>query len=149
LERGGTLTVVMLGDSIVNDTSRSCWNLLLERIYPAVEIEKVTCVRGSTGCWWYREPGRVKAYVLDDGPDLVIIGGISQRGDLASIRDVLRQIRADRGLRPRRSSRRDAARCSRRPKSGGSMTRFLDTVYPAGAGPAERLRGLARHLGRR
>lgn len=32
----GTLTVVMLGDSIVNDTSRSCWNLLLERAYPAL-----------------------------------------------------------------------------------------------------------------
>jgi hypothetical protein len=94
LERGGTLTVVMLGDSIVNDTSRSCWNLLLERVSPAVKIEKVTCVRGSTGCWWYKEPGRVKSYVLDHDPDLVIIGGISQRGDLDSIRDVLRQIHA-------------------------------------------------------
>ena len=28
-ESGGKLNVVMLGDSIVNDTSRSCWNLLL------------------------------------------------------------------------------------------------------------------------
>ena len=32
LKQGGTLRVVMLGDSIVNDTSRSCWHLLLENI---------------------------------------------------------------------------------------------------------------------
>jgi len=91
---GGTLRVVMLGDSIVNDTSRSCWNLLLEKRYPRCRIEKTTSVRGSTGCWWYKEPGRVQKFVLDHGPDLVIIGGISQRGDLASIRNVIDQIRA-------------------------------------------------------
>ncbi len=53
LLEGGTLHVVMLGDSIVNDTSRSCWNLLLEKSFPACNVEKVTSVRGSTGCWWY------------------------------------------------------------------------------------------------
>jgi hypothetical protein len=62
LTEGGTLRVVMLGDSIVNDTSRSCWNLLLERDYPNCRIEKITSVRGSTGCWWYKEPGRVKKF---------------------------------------------------------------------------------------
>ena len=90
---GGTLRVVMLGDSIVNDTSRSGWDLLVERRHPTCRIEKVTCVRGSTGCWWYKEPGRVKEYVLDHMPDLVIIGGISHRNDIISIRDVIRQIR--------------------------------------------------------
>jgi len=94
LTDGGTLRVVMLGDSIVNDTSRSCWNLVVERRHPTCRIEKTTCVRGSTGCWWYQEPGRVQKYVLDHHPDLVIIGGISQRNDVASIREVIRQIRA-------------------------------------------------------
>jgi len=93
LTTGGTLSVVMLGDSIVNDTSRSCWNLLLERQYPACRIKKVTSVRGSTGCWWYKEPGHIQKYVLDFSPDLVIIGGISQRDDIDSIRDVIGQIR--------------------------------------------------------
>jgi hypothetical protein len=93
LLKGNILRVVMLGDSIVNDTSRSCWNLLLERSFPAWKVEKVTSVRGSTGCWWYKEPGRVQEYVLDHEPDLVIIGGISQRGDIDSIRDVVGQIR--------------------------------------------------------
>lgn len=83
----------MLGDSIVNDTSRSCWNLLLGPHYPECRIIKITSVRGSTGCWWYREPERLKKFVLDHDPNLVIIGGISQRGNITSIRDVIRQIR--------------------------------------------------------
>lgn len=93
LSKGGNLNVVMLGDSIVNDTSRSCWNLVLEKRYPKCRISKITCVRGSTGCWWYRQTGRVKKYVLDHEPDLVIIGGISHRGDVEAIRDVIGQIR--------------------------------------------------------
>jgi alpha-L-fucosidase len=93
LLNGGLLHVVMLGDSIVNDTSRSCWELSVERRHPTCRIVKVTSVRGSTGCWWYKEPGRVKKYVLDHMPDLVIIGGISHRNDITSIRDVIRQIR--------------------------------------------------------
>lgn len=94
LTDGGTLRVVMLGDSIVNDTSRSCWNLLVEKRYPKCKIEKITSVRGSTGCWWYKEPGRVKKFVLDHKPALVMIGGISHHGDIDSIREVIRQIRA-------------------------------------------------------
>jgi len=94
LSTGGAFTIVMLGDSIVNDTSRSCWNLLVEKRYPKCKIEKITSVRGSTGCWWYKEPGRVMKFVLDHKPSLVIIGGISNRGDIDSIRDVIRQIKA-------------------------------------------------------
>ncbi|HUT45042.1 MAG TPA: SGNH/GDSL hydrolase family protein [Sedimentisphaerales bacterium] len=89
-----TLRVVMLGDSIVNDTSRSCWNLLVEKRYPECKIDKITSVRGSTGCWWYKEPGRVRKFVLEHKPSLVMIGGISHRGDIDSIREVIRQIRA-------------------------------------------------------
>ena len=93
LVEGGVLRVVMLGDSIVNDTSRSGWDYVVGRRHPRCTIEKVTAVRGSTGCWWYREAGRVQKFVLDHQPDLVVIGGISQRDDVASIRDVIRQIR--------------------------------------------------------
>lgn len=93
LAKGVNLNVVMLGDSIVNDTSRSCWNLVLEKRYPNCKISKITSVRGSTGCWWYKEAGRVKKYVLDHKPDLVIIGGISHRGDIEAICDVIGQIR--------------------------------------------------------
>ena len=94
LEKGGTLRVVMLGDSIINDTSRSGWELLVERRNPKVRIAKFTSVRGSTGCWWYQGPGRIQTFVLDHKPDLVIIGGISQRDDHGAIRECVRQIRA-------------------------------------------------------
>ena len=94
LQEGPELRVVMLGDSIVNDTSRSASEKLVERVYPKCKITKVTSVRGSTGCWWYKEEGRVKQYVLDHKPDLLMIGGISNRGDVESIRDVIRQVRA-------------------------------------------------------
>ena len=91
----GELRVVMLGDSIVNDTSRSGWDLVLGRAYPKVRVTKVTCVRGSTGCWWYKEPGRVRRYVLDHKPDLLVIGGISHNDDTDSFRDVIEQVRKE------------------------------------------------------
>lgn len=94
LRNGPELRIVMLGDSIINDTASSNFELLLERMYPKCKVTKVRSVRGSTGCWWYKEEGRVKEYVLDHKPDLLMIGGISQRDDVESIRDVIRQVRA-------------------------------------------------------
>lgn len=93
LRDGGELRVVMLGDSIVNDTSRSAWNLLLARACPTCRIMKFTSVRGSTGCWWYQDNNRVERYVLEQEPDLVIIGGISQHDDIKAIGAVIDQIR--------------------------------------------------------
>jgi hypothetical protein len=94
LRQGATLRVVMLGDSIINDTARSCWHHRVEQHYPKCRIERVVSVRGSTGCWFYKQPGKIDKYVLKQRPDLVIIGGISQRYDVESIRDCLKQIRA-------------------------------------------------------
>jgi hypothetical protein len=94
LREGGTLRIVMLGDSIINDTARSCWHELVKQHYPKCNIVRVVSVRGGTGCWFYKEPGKIDRYVLQQRPDLVIIGGISQRHDVDSMRDCLRQIRA-------------------------------------------------------
>jgi len=90
----GTLRMVMLGDSIVNNIQSSGFNLLVERAYPGSKIEKIVSVRGSTGCWYYQEPEHLKNYVLRHKPDLLVIGGISQRGDVEAIRSVIRQTRA-------------------------------------------------------
>lgn len=95
LRRGGTLRVVMLGDSIVNDTSRSAWEKLLERHYPGAHIEKITSVRGSTGCWYYKDPAQLHEYVLKYRPDLLMIGGISHHDDIESVREVIRRVRAE------------------------------------------------------
>ena len=94
LREGKTLKVVMLGDSIINDTSNGPWDLLLERLYPGSEVQLQVSVRGSTGCWYYQDPEQLKAYVLDHSPDLVWIGGISQKGDIDAIESVIDQTRA-------------------------------------------------------
>jgi len=107
LAAGGELTIVALGDSIVNDTMRSGWLAGLRRRYPRTTIRGFVCVRGGGGCHFFGEDGRIARYVLPLEPDLVIIGGISrgdrtrpdgslQRAGIAPIRDVIVQIRAAR-----------------------------------------------------
>lgn len=93
LEEGGTLHIVNLGDSIVNDTARSAWLHLLREQYPKCKVRMTTVVRGGTGCRWYRQEGRIDKLVVPLKPDLVLIGGLSQGGDVDSIREVIRQIR--------------------------------------------------------
>lgn len=93
LTAGGDLRVLALGDSIINDTMRSGWVALLREAYPKADIQATVYVRGGGGCQHYREEDRVAKYVLPRKPDLVIIGGISQR-DIESIREVIRQLRA-------------------------------------------------------
>jgi len=101
LREGGKLRVVILGDSIANDTSNSMFETLLKRVYPQASLEIVTSVRGGAGCWYYKDESRVRDYVLRFQPDLVIIGGISARYDgdhpaacIEAFRSVIRQIRA-------------------------------------------------------
>lgn len=94
LREGGTLKIVMLGDSIIGDTSSSHYELMLHRLYPKCAVVKQTSVRGSTGCWWYKNDNQVEPYVLTHTPDLLMIGGISQREDIDAIREVIHQVRA-------------------------------------------------------
>ena len=93
LREGPTLKIVMLGDSIMGDTSSSRYELLLERMYPKCKIEVVRSLRGSTGCWYYKLDNHVEEYVLKHKPDFLMIGGISQREDVDSIREVIKQVR--------------------------------------------------------
>ena len=50
-------------------------------------------VRGGGGCQHYKEEGRIAKNVVPRKPDLVFIGGISQK-DIESIREVIHQLRA-------------------------------------------------------
>ena len=95
LRKGKRLRIVMLGDSIINDTANSGFDALLGRMYPGARVELITSVRAATGCRWYRRRNRVKRYVIDHNPDLVIIGGISHNQDAESVRSVVQQIRAE------------------------------------------------------
>ncbi|MDR1964208.1 MAG: SGNH/GDSL hydrolase family protein [Planctomycetaceae bacterium] len=93
LQNGEPLRIVMLGDSIMGDTGSSHYNLLLERMYPGSKVERIMSLRGSTGCWYYQEENRVESYVLKHNPDLLMIGGISNRNDTEAIRSVIHQVR--------------------------------------------------------
>jgi hypothetical protein len=94
LRQGRTLRVVLLGDSIANDTSHSLFDVWVERAYPGSRVEVVNTVRGGTGCSYYREAGRLRSYVLRHRPHLVIIAGISHGYQTAPICDVIRQLRS-------------------------------------------------------
>jgi lysophospholipase L1-like esterase len=89
---GGQLRILALGDSIVNDVMRSGWVGMLAESNPGVGVETWVYVRGGGGCQHYREEKRIEKYVVPLRPDLVLIGGISQRS-VADIREVLRQLR--------------------------------------------------------
>ncbi len=94
LRDGGEFRMVLLGDSIMGNTSGSSFELLLMRDYPKCKIVKIASLRSSTGCKYYREENRVQDYVLKHNPDLLVIGGISNGGDAEAVRSVVRQVRA-------------------------------------------------------
>ncbi|MFA7231440.1 MAG: SGNH/GDSL hydrolase family protein [Victivallaceae bacterium] len=89
MKTGKPWRVVMLGDSIINDTFNSNFQSLLMRQYPKADLKFICSVRGSTGCWYYQDSEQFKSYVTDLKPDLLIIGGISQKDDIAAIRKVI------------------------------------------------------------
>ena len=90
---GRPLRIVMLGDSIINDTFNSNFQSLLLRLYPESDMRFICSVRGSTGCRHYQEPEQFKSYVADLKPDLLIIGGISHKEDIDAIRRVIEMAR--------------------------------------------------------
>ncbi|MBI5685425.1 MAG: SGNH/GDSL hydrolase family protein [Verrucomicrobia bacterium] len=94
LRDGGELRMVLLGDSIMGNTSGSSFELLLMRDHPKCKIVKIASLRSSTGCTYYRDENRVQDYVLKHNPDLLVIGGISNRGDAEAVRSVIQQVRA-------------------------------------------------------
>jgi hypothetical protein len=92
LTEGGELRLIALGDSIVNDTMRSGWVTLLQAAYPRAEITATVYVRGGGGARHFLERDRLGRHVFPRRPDLVFLGGISQRSlsDLAALVEALR-----------------------------------------------------------
>ena len=94
LKEGGELRMVLLGDSIMGNTSGSSFEQLLMRRYPKCKIKKIASLRSSTGCNWYQHENRVEHYVFRHNPDLLVIGGISNGSDPEAVRSVVKQVRA-------------------------------------------------------
>jgi len=93
LNEGGEFRLLALGDSIVNDMMRSGWVAELREAYPKAHVDGTLYVRGGGGCQYYRLEGRITKFVVPRKPDLVIIGGISQRS-VEDIGEVIHQLRA-------------------------------------------------------
>jgi len=91
LRGGKELRLLLLGDSIANDLSNSQFHLLIQRMYPRSRVTLLRSILGNTGCPVYQH--RVKEFVTDKDPDLVVIAGISHGGDAAAIRSVIAQAR--------------------------------------------------------
>lgn len=77
LKAGTPLRILLLGDSIVQDTFHSQFHALMKRAYPDSHVIWLVSVRGSTGCWYYRDPANFEKYVTACRPDCVVVGGIS------------------------------------------------------------------------
>ena len=94
LRDGKPFRVIMLGDSIVNDTYNSNFQALVARAFPNNKFEYVASVRGSTGVMYYQEPENFKTFITDLKPDLLIIGGISNCNGVLSeeARDAYRKV---------------------------------------------------------
>jgi len=92
LTEGGDLHVLAFGDSIVADTMRSGWLAKLGEVYPKAKIRGTVYVRGGGGCQHYREEDRIVKNIIPRKPDLIFIGGISQR-DTEFIRECIQTLR--------------------------------------------------------
>lgn len=95
LASGEKIRIVMLGNSIINDTGNSAWEKVLKKSWPNADIEVITSVRGGTGCWYYQHENRVDDFVIRYQPDLLLIGGISHKKDTAAIHNVINQVRKE------------------------------------------------------
>lgn len=93
LRGGGHLRLLILGDSIANDTANSLFPLLVERAAPRLKIALIHSVKGGAGCWFYEQDTELERYVLRHKPDLVIIAGISHRNKSDAILNVINKTR--------------------------------------------------------
>ena len=90
---GRHLRVVLLGDSVANDTGNSLFHLLIERQFPGARIDMETSVRGGGGCLYYRDPAALRQNILNFQPELVLIGGISHGNSVEAIAAVIEATR--------------------------------------------------------
>jgi hypothetical protein len=100
LQAGGPVRIVLVGDSIVNDLANSAFDVLLERQFPGSRVSVITAVGGGTGMdQWnprndaypfisstsYNGALNFNDAVVEQRPDLVLLGGISTPGNIAGL----------------------------------------------------------------
>jgi len=94
LREGGTLRIVLLGDSFANDLFYGGFGLLLQRAFPAPRIVLIPVVANSAGAYYWRAENRVADRVLPLQPDLVIFTSVSTSVyTMENVADMVRQLR--------------------------------------------------------
>jgi hypothetical protein len=93
LRSGQGLRIVMLGDSVEQDTANAPFDAWLQRLYPGATIEVISSTRGGTGLNYY--VNNMAEYVFAYQPDLLCIGGIDNPDDMSVYQSVVNQVRAD------------------------------------------------------
>ena len=73
MKDGTPWRVVMLGNSIMNDSFNSLFMALVQRDFPKSRFNVIASVRGATGCGYFQRPDAFPKYVLAQKPDLLII----------------------------------------------------------------------------
>ena len=107
-----SIRIVLVGDSIVSDLANSAFDVLLERLFPGASISVVAAVGRGTGIDQWNpindtypfisstsQRGTLKfnEAVIEQRPDLVLIGGISNPANAngyAAFEDVIGKIKA-------------------------------------------------------
>jgi len=93
LQSGEAIRVVMLGDSISQDTCNSYFDIFVEPAYPGADLQLVPSVDGSKGCWHYLEDAHFERYVVDQRPDLLMVGTASEHNGIEPVERLLRRVR--------------------------------------------------------
>lgn len=73
MKNGTPWRVVMLGNSIMNDSFNSLFMALVQRDFPKARFNVVSSVRGGTRSDYYRKPEAFAKYVAAHKPDLLMI----------------------------------------------------------------------------
>jgi len=95
LRAGETIRVVMLGDSISQDTCNSYYDLLVEKMYPGADLQLVPSVDGSKGCWYYLDDELYQSHVVDQEPELLMVGTASEHHGIEPVEQFLERARAE------------------------------------------------------
>lgn len=93
LRTGQNLRVVMLGDSVAQDTANAPIDAWLQRLYPGATIQMISSTRGGTGLDYY--VNNMQTYVLAYQPDLLCVAGIDNPDDMTVYQSVVGQVLQD------------------------------------------------------
>lgn len=93
LRAGETVRVVMLGDSISQDTCNSFFDIFVEPLYPGADLRLVPSIDGGKGCWYYINDVMFQRYVVAQEPELLMVGTHSEHHGVEPLKQLLRRVR--------------------------------------------------------